>query len=98
LDQVREIQEKYKSLIQISQDRKNLGKVFQFRVVETQETYFICKSLDADKKSKNIIAILPKSLVGKFFIHSLTIEECIFEALVLDYLPTELADLPLISA
>lgn len=67
-------------------------------MVETQETYFICKSLDADKKSKNIIAILPKALVGKFFIHSLTIEECIFEALVLDYLPTELADLPLISA
>jgi hypothetical protein len=67
-------------------------------VVETQETYFICKSLDADKKSKNIIAVLPKALVGKFFIHSLTIEECIFEALVLDYLPTELADLPLISA
>jgi len=67
-------------------------------VVETQETYFICKSLDADKKSKNIIAILPKALVGKFFIHSLTIEECIFEALVLDYLSTELADLPLISA
>lgn len=67
-------------------------------MVETHETFFICKSLDADKKSKNIIAILPKALVSKFFIHSLTIEECIFEALVLEFLPSEFADLPLISA
>jgi hypothetical protein len=69
-------------------------------VVETQETYFICKSLDAEKKSKNIIAVLPKALVSKFFIHSLAIEECVFDALILELLGSDLSDLgiPVISA
>ena len=75
---VKEIQDKYKSLIKTSQDRSNLGKVMQFRVAEAKETYFIVKSLDAEKKSKNIIAILPKALVGKFFLNSLTLEDLTF--------------------
>ena len=57
--------------------------------------------MDAEKKSKNIIAILPKALVSKFFIHSLTIEECIFEGLILEFLSADYLEelaLPVISA
>jgi hypothetical protein len=78
------LKEKYKSLIKISQDRSNIGKVFQFRLMETTDNYFICKSLDAEKKSKNIVATLPKVLVNKFFIHSLTLEDSVFDGLVLE--------------
>jgi hypothetical protein len=70
-------------------------------VVETLDNFFICKSLDAEKKSKNIIAILPKALISKFFIHSLTIDECIFEALILEFLSSDYLEelaLPIISA
>lgn len=44
--------------------------------------------------------MLPKALVGKFFIHSLTIEECVFDAIVLELLGSDLSDLgiPVISA
>jgi hypothetical protein len=79
-----EIKEKYKSLIKISQDRANIGKVFQFRVVETASGYFLCKSLNADKKSKNFVAVLPKALVNKFFLNSLTLEDHVFDGLVLE--------------
>ena len=78
------LKEKYKSLIKISQDRSNMGKVFQFRLMETTDNYFICKSLDAEKKSKNIVATLPKVLVNKFFIHSLTLEDSVFDGFVLE--------------
>lgn len=83
-DQIAELKEKYKSLIAISQDRQNIGKTFQFRVMETSENYFIVKSIDAEKKSKNIVATLPKALVGKFFLNTLTLEDQIFEGIVLD--------------
>lgn len=56
------------------------------------------KSTDAEKKSKNIVAVLPKALVGKFFHNSLTLEDSNFSGLVVDYLDEELASLPLISA
>jgi hypothetical protein len=97
-DDVKTIQEKYKSLIKTSQDRGNLGKVMHFRVVEAKENFYLVKSLDAEKKSKNIVAILPKALVGKFFQHSLTLEDCVFEGLVLEFLEEDLASLPVISS
>ena len=83
-DELAELKTKYKSLFKISQDHANVGKVLQFRVVEANERYFICKSLDAEKKSKNIVAVLPRSLVGKYFIHTVGLEEQVFEGLVLE--------------
>ena len=56
------------------------------------------KSTDAEKKSKNIVAVLPKVLVGKFFHNSLTLEDSTFQGLVVDCLEEELASLPIISA
>lgn len=91
-----EIKEKYKSLIKISQDRANIGKVFQFRVVESSfGGFFLCKSLSAEKKSKNFVAVLPKALAHKFFLHSLTLEDHIFQGLVLEI---QEDSLPIISA
>ena len=70
----------------------------QFRVGEVQANYYLVKSIDAEKKSKNIVAVLPKALVGKFFHNSLTLEDCTFQGLVIDYLEEDLASLPIISA
>ena len=56
------------------------------------------KSLDAEKKSKNILAVLPKALVGKFFHNSLTLEDFLFKGLVIEFLSEDLSSLPLISA
>ncbi len=67
VEEVEEIKDKFKSIIKISQDKANLGKVLNFRVIESKPLYYIVKSLDAEKKSKNIVAILPKALTGKFF-------------------------------
>ena len=58
----------------------------------------ICKSTDAEKKSKNIIAVLPKALVSKFFLQTLLAgesDELTFEGLVLE-LPED--SLPVISS
>jgi hypothetical protein len=52
--------------------------------MEKTPTYFVCKSLDADKKSKNIIAIMPKVLVNKFFLNTLSLEDHLFDAIVLE--------------
>ena len=70
----------------------------QFRVTEAKENYYLVKSLDAEKKSKNIVGVLPKALVGKFFHNSLTLEDCLFNGLVMEFLPEDLSSLPLISA
>lgn len=94
-EKIAELQEKYKSLIKISQDKAIIGKVFQFRVVETTDNFYICKSTDAEKKSKNIVATLPKALVNKFFVHTLTLEDQFFEGLVLEI---QEEGLPIISA
>ena len=83
-DQISGLKDRYKSLIKISQDKSLIGKTFQFRVVETTDNYFICKSLDAEKRSKNVVATLPKALVSKFFIHALSLEDHVFEGLVID--------------
>jgi hypothetical protein len=69
-----------------------------FRLAEVKENYFIVKSLDAEKKSKNIIAILPKGLVGKFFINSITLEDLTFQALIIEFLEDDISGLPIVSA
>jgi len=55
----------------------------QFRVVEAFDNFFIVKSLDAEKKSKNIIGLMPRVLVNKFFLPSLSLEDLLFDGLVL---------------
>jgi len=82
--------------MKISQDKSNIGKVFTFRIVESSDSYYLCKTLDAEKKSKNIIAVLPKALINKYFTHALsTLEDCLFEGLVLQL--QEEGGLPVIS-
>ena len=60
--------EKYSTTSKASQDDSLVGKVRQFRLLEGDETsaYLILKSIDAEKKSKNFIAVAPKSLLGNF--------------------------------
>jgi len=58
--------------------------VLLFRVLDFTDKYFICKSMDAEKKSKNIVAVLPRALVGKYFVHTLSLEEQVIEGLILE--------------
>lgn len=52
--------------------------------MDTTDNYFTVKSIDAEKKSKNIVATLPKALAGKYFLNTLTLEDQIFEGIVLE--------------
>lgn len=55
-------------MIKASKDKSLVGKVHKFRVVDIQEDkkYVVVKSTDAEKKSKNFIAILPRCLITNF--------------------------------
>ena len=72
----------------------------KFRVVEdldsTSGKYMLCKSLNAEKKSLNIVAILPQVLVNKWHLSAFRLEDFSFEALVLTL--QEDSRLPVISA
>jgi hypothetical protein len=52
-------------MVKASKNAELLGNVNQFRILETDEDlpYHIVKSVDAVKKSKNFLAILPKCLI-----------------------------------
>jgi len=85
-------------MVKSSKNAELIGKVNQFRVLETDENlpYHIVKSTDADKKSKNFLAILPKCLITN---HPETIgltlsNEITYEGIVLDLLH---AQIPVVS-
>jgi len=78
---------KYGTLLKASREPALVGEVFTFRLLETdpEASFFMVKSLDASKKSKNFIALLPKCLLtsfGDFFKPSLEGTE--FKGLVLE--------------
>ena len=52
-------------MIKASKDKNLVGRVHKFRVLESQDNsnYMVVKSTDAEKKSKNFLAILPRCLV-----------------------------------
>lgn len=50
-------------MINASKDISNIGKVMQFRIVESKDNYYIAKSIDSSKKILNILSILPKCLL-----------------------------------
>ena len=75
-----------------------MGKVNQFRILDTDDnlSYYILKSTDAVKESKNFIAILPKCLLTN---HPLSINQALsseltYEGIVLDLLR---AQIPIVS-
>jgi len=85
-------------MVKSSKNAELIGKVNQFRILETDENlpYHIVKSTDADKKSKNFLAILPKCLITN---HPETIgltlsNEITYEGIVLDLLH---AQIPVVS-
>lgn len=59
---------KFGTMIKPSKEQSLVGQVFVFRRIEQAEDetrgFFIVKSMDAAKKSKNFIALLPKCLVA----------------------------------
>lgn len=61
-----------------------MGKIFLFRVTESHDAYFVCKSLDADKKSHNVVGILPKILISKHQAPSFVMENFTFQGLIID--------------
>ena len=81
---------RYETMVKATKDKSLVGKVNQFRVLESDENlpYHIVKSVDAAKKSKNFLAILPKCLITN---HSHTISQSLspeqtYEGIVLDLL------------
>lgn len=59
---------KFGTMIKPSKEQSLVGQVFTFRKVDQEEDetrgFYIVKSMDAAKMSKNFIAILPKCLVA----------------------------------
>lgn len=55
-------------MINNGKDKSLVGQVFQFRLLDSEEDqkYYVMKSLNASKKSKNFVALLPKCLVSNF--------------------------------
>jgi hypothetical protein len=62
--------------------------VFRFRIIDCSEerTFYIAKSTDAERKSKNFIALIPKCLVSSFsdFLSVPINTETTFRGLVLE--------------
>jgi len=85
-------------MVKASKNAELLGNVNQFRILETDEDlpYHIVKSVDAVKKSKNFLAILPKCLITNHpeAIGQTLSSELTYEGLVLDLLH---AQIPVIS-
>jgi len=81
-----------------SRDKNLVGKVHKFRVLEDVESkkYMVVKSTDAEKKSKNFVAILPRCLVTNFSptISNQLSSELTYEGLVLEIL---YSSIPVIS-
>jgi len=52
-------------MVKASKDASLVGNVNRFRILESDENqpFYLVKSVDAVKKSKNFLAILPKCLV-----------------------------------
>ena len=73
--------DKYSTMMKATKDPALLTQVNQFRVVEEDSKYYVVKSLDAVKKSKNFIAILPKCLCGY---QNLSNPDASFKGLILD--------------
>jgi len=59
---------KYTTFAKQSKDLSLIGKVNKFKVISSDENkqYYMVKSVDMDKKSKNFVAILPKCMVTNF--------------------------------
>lgn len=85
-------------MVKSSKDAGLVGKVNQFRILESDENepYHIVKSVDAVKKSKNFVAILPKCLITNHpeAISQSLSSELTYEGIVLDLLH---AQIPVIS-
>jgi len=59
---------RFSTMIKSSKDSSLVGKVHKFRVIDCSEelNFYIAKSTDAEKKSKNFLALVPKCLVSSF--------------------------------
>ena len=62
-DELAEIKEKYSAFEKHRGSESNVGKVYNFRVCESKENYYVAKTID-EKKQK--VAILPKCVVSSF--------------------------------
>ena len=83
--------DKYSTMLKASKDSALVGQVFQFRILDEQDKFCIVKSLNASKKSKNFIGLLPKCLSGSLMLSS---PDFTCEGLILDLYHSQL---PLIS-
>ena len=56
---------KNSTLAKASRNPKLVGSIYEFRVVQNEETkpYLLVKSTNAEKKSLNILAVLPRCLI-----------------------------------
>jgi hypothetical protein len=87
-------------MIKPSKDSSLVGQVFNFRLLESPEDetrgFYLVKSLDASKKSKNFIGLLPKCLVSSFglFLNQNMNSSLRFSGLVLE---TYRDSLPMVS-
>jgi thiol-disulfide isomerase/thioredoxin len=81
---------KYSTMLKQSRDSELVGQVLTFRLLESPEDeergFYIVKSLDAEKKSKNFIGLLPKCLVSNFacFSSSLINSSSTFKGLIIE--------------
>lgn len=83
-EDIKVILETYSTMIKESKKEEHVGQVFQFRCVENKGSYFVAKTVLAEKKNK--IAILPKCLVSSFGITlPLSQPQFTFEGLVLEH-------------
>lgn len=88
---------KYSLMAKASRDSGLVGNVNQFRILEQDEnkSYVIVKSVDAVKKSKNFVAILPRCLIKNHqAIETKLSSEETYEGLVLEILYSQI---PVIS-
>jgi hypothetical protein len=56
--------EKYSTMIKSTRDPALVGQVNLFRILHEHDNFFVLKSLDASKKSKNFIGLLPKCFIS----------------------------------
>ena len=59
---------RFSTMIKSSKEQALVGKVFHFRIIDCSDerSFYIAKSTDAEKKSKNFLALVPKCLVSSF--------------------------------
>jgi predicted RNA-binding protein with RPS1 domain len=56
--------EKYSTMIKSTRDPTLVGQVNLFRILNEHDNFYVLKSLDASKKSKNFIGLLPKCFIS----------------------------------